>query len=92
MLGCFSARVPIVPVSTAYSLQSRDFAKLRQVLEMAAPALVYVTDTHAFAGALGVVDPELEIVAGVTAAGDDATPFSGAPGIGVVRVSARLWS
>src|SRR5215211_445085 len=31
MLGCFTAGVPIVPVSAAYSLQSRDFTKLRQV-------------------------------------------------------------
>ena len=35
MLGCFTAGVPIVPVSAAYSLGSRDFARLRHVLEVA---------------------------------------------------------
>jgi feruloyl-CoA synthase len=76
MLGCFISGVPIVPVSVAYSLQSRDFAKLRQVLEIASPALLYVADTRAFASALAVVDPEVEVVAGATTAGDGAVPFS----------------
>jgi feruloyl-CoA synthase len=76
MLGCFTAGVPIVPVSAAYSLQSRDFAKLRQVLEIASPALVYVTDARAFVSALATLDPEVEVVAGEIAASDGATPFT----------------
>jgi feruloyl-CoA synthase len=76
MLGCLTAGVPIVPVSAAYSLQSRDFTKLRQVLEIARPALVYVTDTRAFGSALMTLDHEVEVVAGDTAAAGAATPFS----------------
>jgi feruloyl-CoA synthase len=76
MLGCFTAGVPIVPVSAAYSLGSRDFERLGQVLEVASPALVYVADAAAFAAALATLDPEVEVVAGVTASGDDATPFT----------------
>jgi feruloyl-CoA synthase len=76
MLGCLTAGVPIVPVSAAYSLQSRDFAKLRQVLLIAAPALLYVSDTRIFANALATLDPELEVVASTTAVGDGATPFA----------------
>ena len=48
--------MPIVPVSAAYSLGSRDFARLGQVLEVASPALVYVADAAAFAGALATLD------------------------------------
>jgi feruloyl-CoA synthase len=76
MLGCFTAGVPIVPVSAAYSLQSRDFTKLRQVLEIACPALVYVADTSAFGSALATLDPEVEVVAGDTATAGSATPFT----------------
>src|SRR5689334_23888937 len=32
MLGCFLAGVPFVPVSPAYSLLSKDFAKLRRIV------------------------------------------------------------
>ena len=76
MLGCLTAGVPIVPVSAAYSLQSRDFAKLRQVLSIASPALVYVSDTGPFANALAAIGWEVEVVASATAVGDGATPFT----------------
>ena len=33
MLGCFLAGVPFVPVSPAYSLLSKDFAKLRRIVD-----------------------------------------------------------
>ncbi len=76
MLGCFTAGVPIVPASAAYSLQSRDFTRLRQVLEIARPALVYVADTGAFENALATLDREVEVVAGDTGAHGAATPFT----------------
>jgi feruloyl-CoA synthase len=94
MLGCFTAGVPIVPVSAAYSLQSRDLAKLRQVLGIASPALVYVSDAQAFAGALATLDPEVEIVASHSAAGDGVTPFTdlleASPGADVERAFAAV--
>jgi feruloyl-CoA synthase len=76
MLGCFTAGVPIVPVSPAYSLQSRDFTKLRQAVEIAAPALLYVADARQFGSALTALDPEVEVVAGDTAIAGAATPFT----------------
>jgi feruloyl-CoA synthase len=48
------AGIPYVPVSPPYSLLSTDFAKLRHVLSLFAPALVYASDgaryARAFAG------------------------------------------
>jgi len=74
-LGCFTAGVPIVPVSAAYSLQSTDFTKLRQALEIARPGLVYVADAVAFGRALATLDRGVEVVAGDSGADGAATPF-----------------
>lgn len=41
MLGCFLAGVPFVPVSAAYSLMSKDFGKLRLVLDAVRPSVVF---------------------------------------------------
>ena len=46
MLGCYLAGVPFVPVSPAYSLMSKDFAKLRAVVAKIRPAVVYVEATR----------------------------------------------
>src|SRR6266566_8351565 len=56
MLGAYTAGVPIAPVSVAYSLQSRDHAKLRHIAALLQPGLIYVADTAPFAGALGALD------------------------------------
>ena len=45
------AGIPYVPVSPPYSLLSTDFAKLRHVLALFAPALVYARDAARFARA-----------------------------------------
>ncbi|HZM97313.1 MAG TPA: feruloyl-CoA synthase [Vicinamibacterales bacterium] len=42
MLGCFLAGVPFVPVSPAYSLMSQDFAKLRAVVTLVRPSVIYL--------------------------------------------------
>jgi feruloyl-CoA synthase len=64
MLAAYTAGVPIAPISVAYSLQSRDHAKLRHVAALLQPGLIYVADTAPFAGALGVLDRTgVEIVA-----------------------------
>jgi feruloyl-CoA synthase len=44
--------VPVVPVSVAYSLQSRDFAKLRHVAAITRPGLVSVAGRDPFGPAL----------------------------------------
>jgi len=55
-LAAHTAGVPVAPVSVAYSLQSRDHAKLRHIAALLQPGLVYVADTAPFADALGALD------------------------------------
>lgn len=57
MLGAMAAGVPVAPVSVAYSLTSRDFAKLRNVRDLVEPGLVFVQDGAAFSNALAALDP-----------------------------------
>jgi feruloyl-CoA synthase len=76
MLGCFTAGVPIVPVSPAYSLQSRDFEKLRQIASTVRPGLIYVADGSSFEPALSALELETEVVASADASQVGGTPFS----------------
>jgi feruloyl-CoA synthase len=65
MLAAYTAGIPVAPVSVAYSLQSRDHAKLKHIAALLQPGLVYVSDTAAFAGALRALDGAgFEIAAG----------------------------
>jgi feruloyl-CoA synthase len=70
--------VPVAPVSPSYSLASRDYAKLRHVLGLLKPGLIFVQDVAKFAPALAAIDPgETEIVsAGGSAAGHKTTSFA----------------
>jgi len=54
-LGAMHAGVPVAPVSPAYSLMSKDFAKLKAIFGLLKPGLVWVDDPEKFAGALGAV-------------------------------------
>jgi len=64
MLAAYTAGVPIAPISIAYSLQSRDHAKLKHIAALLQPGLTYVADTAPFAGALGALDlAGVEVVA-----------------------------
>lgn len=56
--------VPVVPVSVAYSLLSRDFAQLRHVLELTTPGLIFCAQGAPFEAALDAVQPltDVEIV------------------------------
>src|SRR5262249_21168348 len=56
MLAAYTAGIPIAPISVAYSLQSRDHAKLKHIVTLLQPGLIYVADTAPFAGALGAID------------------------------------
>src|SRR5712671_5036195 len=56
MLAGYTAGIPVAPVSVAYSLQSQDHAKLRQIFDLLRPGLVYVADTAAFGRALAALD------------------------------------
>jgi feruloyl-CoA synthase len=63
-LGCVLAGVPFAPVSPAYSLVSRDFEKLRHVLAVTTPGLVFASD-HRYADAIAAtVGLDVEVVMG----------------------------
>ncbi len=56
-LGAMHAGVPVIPVSTAYSLVSKDHEKLRAILRQVRPGLVYAADGDAFARAIRAAVP-----------------------------------
>jgi feruloyl-CoA synthase len=63
-LACMTAGVPFAPVSTAYSLMSRDHGKLRHIVKLLDPGLVFADNAELYAPALTL--PEMagrEIVA-----------------------------
>ena len=55
-LGAMWAGIPYVPVSSAYSLVSQDYGKLRHILGVVTPGLVFASDTR-FAKAIATVLP-----------------------------------
>jgi feruloyl-CoA synthase len=54
-LGAFVAGAPVVPVSVAYSLVSRDHAKLQHIFATVKPAVVYASGGRQFADALAAL-------------------------------------
>ncbi|HVP08088.1 MAG TPA: feruloyl-CoA synthase [Burkholderiales bacterium] len=54
-LGAMHVGVPVAPVSPAYSLMSKDFAKLKGIFELLEPGLVWTADAAKFAPALAAV-------------------------------------
>jgi feruloyl-CoA synthase len=51
-LGAMTAGVPVAPVSVAYSLQSRDHARIKAVTELIRPGAVFAEDAGRFGLAL----------------------------------------
>jgi feruloyl-CoA synthase len=77
-LAAMCAGVPFAPISVAYSLVSQDLSKLKYIIKLLDPGLVYAADAARFARALTIPDMKgREIVVG-TASGDvpHATPFA----------------
>jgi feruloyl-CoA synthase len=65
-LGAMIAGVPYAPVSPPYSLVAKDFAKLKAILSILTPGLLFVSDGAPFARAIEACAPEdAEVVAGV---------------------------
>lgn len=63
-LAAMRAGIPFAPVSPAYSLASRDHARLRHVITLLTPGLVFVDDATPYAHAVAAaVSPEVEVVA-----------------------------
>ncbi len=55
-LGAMYAGLPVTPTSPAYSLMSKDFAKLKHVFDLIRPGLVFVDDPERFRAALAALD------------------------------------
>ncbi|MBZ4320916.1 feruloyl-CoA synthase [Streptomyces huiliensis] len=62
-LGALSAGIPVAPVSVAYSLLSRDHARVRAIAELLRPGAVYAEDAGRFGPALAAVGGEAIVVA-----------------------------
>ncbi len=64
-LAAMHVGIPAAPVSVAYSLVSRDFAKLRRIRERVTPGLVFVEQREPFAAAIAAAGlAELPILTG----------------------------
>ncbi|WP_235911819.1 feruloyl-CoA synthase [Mesorhizobium xinjiangense] len=62
-LGAMMAGIPYAPVSPAYSLVSKDYAKLRHIIELLTPGLVFAADGVPFAPAIdSVVGDDVRVV------------------------------
>ncbi|HTO47991.1 MAG TPA: feruloyl-CoA synthase [Burkholderiales bacterium] len=77
-LAALHVGIPFAPVSSAYSLVSTDFEKLRYVVELLTPGLVFAADAVKFGKAIGAVVPaatEVVVTRGELP-GRSATPFA----------------
>ncbi len=54
-LAAMHVGIPVAPISPAYSTQSRDFGKLKSVLDQATPGVIYAADAIRFGPALAAV-------------------------------------
>src|SRR5579862_9087998 len=54
-LGAMHVGIPVAPISPAYSLMSKDFAKLKHIFELLKPGLVFAAEPEKFAPALAAV-------------------------------------
>jgi feruloyl-CoA synthase len=54
-LAAMHVGLPVVPISSAYALMSRDFGKLKSIFALTRPGLVFVADGARYAPALSAV-------------------------------------
>jgi len=65
-LAAMHVGVPYAPISVPYSLASRDFKKLKAIIEILTPGLVFAADGAAFAPAIAATVPQ-DVEVAVTA-------------------------
>ncbi|HEY4221596.1 MAG TPA: AMP-binding protein, partial [Myxococcota bacterium] len=58
-LAAMHVGIPVAPLSPAYSLQSKDHAKLKALIDVVGPGAVYASDATVFARALAALPPSL---------------------------------
>jgi feruloyl-CoA synthase len=76
LLACQYVGVPVAPVSPAYALVSQDFERLRHIVGLVRPGLVFVNDSARFQPALAALElGDAEIVCAGAAPVAKATPF-----------------
>jgi feruloyl-CoA synthase len=56
-LGCLYVGIPYAPISPAYSLISSDFGKLRYIVDLLTPGMVFAADGEPFRRAIETVVP-----------------------------------
>ncbi len=86
MLGAHRAGLPWSPLSPAYSLQSRDFGKLRHAAAKLAPGLVFVEQLAPYAAALRALDLRRTIVLTAESGTGGAAPGRAAAELGARAV------
>ena len=84
-LGALLAAIPVVPVSPPYSLMSQDFDKLKHIVQLTTPGIVYAESEAPFARAMqNIADPDIEFYAadrdGLAKARDLNELLAGSPG------------
>jgi feruloyl-CoA synthase len=76
-LAAMYVGIPYAPVSPAYSLISADFGKLRYIINLLTPGLIFASDGGLFARAMAsTVPPDVERAIARNAVDDRSTPFS----------------
>ena len=69
-LGAMHVGIPVLPVSSAYSLMSKDHEKLRSVIAHHDPSVIYVDDAAPFSHALAALRGiKFELVTGISTEG-----------------------
>ncbi|MBV9693490.1 MAG: AMP-binding protein, partial [Alphaproteobacteria bacterium] len=95
MLGAMKARVPVAPVSVAYSLMSGDHGKLRHVFATAKPKMIFAEQGPMYARALAALALDgVEVVSVLPVPDRDATAYAALletdPGSAVAASMARI--
>ena len=96
-LASFHVGIPIATISTAYSLISSDHAKLKAMVTLLDPAVVFVSSTATYAKALAAIAPHHSgvLLASKTDGDLDATLFENASRDdkdAVARANAAKWA
>jgi feruloyl-CoA synthase len=76
-LACLHVGIPFVPLSTAYSLLSVDFTRLRDIVGLVRPDLVFADDGASYAAAIrSCIPADIEVVLVRGDCGRSATSFN----------------
>src|SRR5215813_12824554 len=97
-LAAMYVGIPYAPISPAYSLMSNDFGKLRAIIDLLTPGLVFANDGVPFARAIyETVPDEIELVVTRNPLGDrKTTMFADLVGVpddpGVAAANRTVWA